>query len=97
MYDFYCARYENISYKEFMNLGIKELMMKIESIPESEPLYTIIKSRVVDLGKIKDKEERKRWRELKEINRIPDIYKPNNELDYNMNKKIGEFDGKRFI
>ena len=97
VYDFYCARYQNISYNEFLNLGINEVMMKMESIPESEPLYTILKSRVVNLAKIKDKNERKHWRELKEINKIPDIYLPNEELDINMNNKLGGFNGKRFI
>lgn len=97
VYDFYCARYQNISYDEFLKLGINEVMMKMESIPESEPLYTILKSRVINLAKIKDKNERKHWRELKEINKIPDIYLPNEELDINMNKKLGGLNGKRFI
>lgn len=78
-------------------MGINEVMMKMESIPESEPLYTILKSRVVNLAKIKDKNERKHWRELKEINKIPDIYLPNEELDINMNNKLGGLNGKRFI
>lgn len=78
-------------------MGISEVMMKMESIPESEPLYTILKSRVVNLAKIKDKNERKHWRELKEINKIPDIYLPNEELDINMNNKLGGLNGKRFI
>ena len=97
VYDFYCARYQNISYNEFLKLGINEVMMKMESIPESEPLHTIIKSRVVNLAKIKDKNERKHWRELKEINKIPDIYLPNEELDININNKLGGLNGKRFI
>lgn len=97
VYDFYCARYQNISYDEFLKLGINEVMMKMESIPESEPLYTILKSRVINLAKIKDKNERKHWRELKEINKIPDIYLPNEELDINMNNKLGGLNGKRFI
>lgn len=97
VYDFYCARYQNISYNEFLKLGINEVMMKMESIPENEPLYTILKSRVINLAKIKDKNERKHWRELKEINKIPDIYLPNEELDINMNNKLGGLNGKRFI
>ena len=97
VYDFYCARYQNIPYNEFLKLGINEVMMKMESIPENEPLYTILKSRVVNLAKIKDKNERKHWRELKEINKIPDIYLPNEELDINMNNKLGGLNGKRFI
>ena len=48
--------------------------MKFNSIPESEPLYKIIQSRTIDLSKIKDKEERKYWREQKRINKIPEIF-----------------------
>lgn len=97
VYDFYCARYQNISYKEFLNLGINEVMMKMESIPETEPLYTILKSRVVNLAKIKDKNERKHWRELKKINKIPDIYLREEELDIKLNQKLGGINGgKRF-
>ena len=98
VYDFYCARYENITFKEFMDLGISEVQRKVASIPESEPLYTILKSRIINLAKIKDKEQRKYWAELKESNRIPDIYKPSQELDMNLNKKFGGLkDGKRFM
>ena len=80
-----------------MEKGISEIQKKLMSIPENEPLYTIIKSRVINLAKIKDKNERKHWRELKEANKIPDIYKPNNELDINLNKKLGGINGKRFM
>lgn len=55
--------------------------MKFNSIPENEPLYKIIQSRTIDISKIKDKEERKYWREQKRINKIPDIYLSNKELD----------------
>lgn len=81
LYSFYCARYENISYEKFMKLGFEEFSKKLKSIPETEPLHTIIKSRTINIGKIKDKEERKYWRELKKINAIPDIYKSNEEID----------------
>lgn len=76
--------------------------MKISSIPESEPLYKIIKSRTVNLGKIKDKEEKKYWRELKQINKIPDIYLSSKELDeqlrnaLNNSKYVGGNNGKGF-
>ena len=73
-------------------MGITEFMMKLGSIPESEPIYNIIKSRVINLAKIKDKEERKYWRKQKQINKIPDIYLSNDELDMNMKemfKKVG--------
>ena len=90
-YSFYCARYENISYEEFMNLGFFEVKKKMASIPESEPLYKIIKSRTIDLAKIKDKEERKYWKELKRINEIPQIYLPIEEID----KRLNEFINKK--
>ncbi len=86
-YAFYCARYENISYKDFMQLGFFEVKKKMASIPESEPLYKIIKSRTINPAKIKDKEERKYWQELKKINEIPQIYLPIAEID----KKLNDF------
>lgn len=67
-------------------------MMKLDSIPESEPIFNIIKSRVIKLSTIKDKEERKYWRKQKQINKIPDIYLSSDELDMNMKemfKKVG--------
>ena len=89
IYDFYCARYENISWEQFMGLGINELRKKMQSIPENEPLHTIIKSRTINLTKIKNKDERKYWREMKEINKIPDIYIPSQELDKTLESKLG--------
>lgn len=80
-YAFYCARYENISYNDFLHLGLTEALMKLNSIPESEPLYKVIKSRTISLAKIKDKSERKYWAELKKINKIPAIYLSIKELD----------------
>ena len=62
-----------------MNLGITEFQRKF-SLPETEPLYKIIKSRAINLGKIKDKNEKKYWQELKRINRIPDEYLSTQEL-----------------
>lgn len=73
-----------------MKLGISEVRRKMASIPESEPLYTIIKSRTINTAKIKDKSERKYWEEMKRINRIPDIYISNQELEVNLKKKLGE-------
>lgn len=97
-YAFYCARYRDMSYNEFLKLGVSEFLMKFNSIPESEPLYTILKSRTINLSKIKDKEERKYWQELKKINKIPDIYLSNTELDRELNEKLGGIkNGKRFI
>ena len=94
-YAFYCSRYQNITWEEFLNLGFFEFKKKLSSIPKSEPLYDIIKSRTIDLSKIKNKEEKKYWKELKRINQIPqifirteDIYK---DLKYKMkdNKYLG--------
>ena len=55
-------------------------MMKFNSVPENEPLFTILKSRVIKLDEIKDKEERKHWRKLKRKNAIPDIYLSHEEI-----------------
>ena len=66
-YAFYCARYENITFKEFKELPLTDFLKKFGSIPESEPLHTIIKSRTIDTSKIKDKNERKYWNKLKKL------------------------------
>lgn len=86
-YAFYCSRYENISYEEFMQLGFFEAKKKIFNIPENEPLYKIIKSRTINLAKIKNKEEKEYWREMKRINEIPQVYLPIKEI----NKRLQEF------
>lgn len=88
MYAFYCARYENVSFEDFKKIGFNEFSMKLASIPESEPLYKIIKSRTISLSRIKSKEERKYWRELKRINAIPDIYKSNEEIEKELKEII---------
>lgn len=93
MYAFYCARYENISYDDFIKLGINEFKMKLNSIPKDEPLYEILKSRTINLSKIKDKDERKYWRELKRINRIPDVYKTNEEIEKEIKKELKNYEG----
>ena len=90
-YAFYCARYENISWEAFLQLGFFEVKKKIGSIPESEPLYKIIKSRTINVSKIKDKDERKYWQELKRINKIPEIYLPTSEI----NKRLESFINKK--
>lgn len=77
-----------MSLEEFLKLGYEEFSIKLRSIPESEPLHTIIKSRTIDLSKIKDKEERKYWRELKRINAIPDEYKSVEELRVELRKGV---------
>ena len=88
IYPFYCARYENIEYKELLNMGYDKFNMKLNSIPENEPLYTIFKSRAIKLSKIKDKEERKYWRELKRDNAIPDIYLSQKEINSKIKEEV---------
>ena len=58
--------------------------MKLNSIPESEPLYTIIKSRTINLFEIKDKDEKKYWSKLKRINAIPSEYLSSKEIWLNL-------------
>ena len=65
-------------------------MKKLSSIPKSEPLYDIIKSRTINLTQIKDKEERKYWRELKKINRIPEIFIPTDEIYSQLKGRLKE-------
>lgn len=89
-YAFYCARYENIAYSEFLNLGLDEFKMKIASIPETEPLHKIMQSRVINIGSIKDKEEKKYWSKLKQENRIPDIYLPKEYINSRVKAQIKE-------
>lgn len=82
-YAFYCARYGNMTYKEFLDMGITEFTRKF-TIPENEPLYKIIKSRTINLGTIKDKNEKKYWQQLKNLNRIPQEYLKTEEIMLNL-------------
>ena len=91
-YAFYCARYENIPYNEFLDLGLNEFQMKLASIPETEPLYKTMQSRVINLAKIKDKEEKKYWSKLKNENRIPDVYLPQEVINARLKSQIKEGD-----
>lgn len=77
-----------MSFKEFMNIGISEFNRKLSSIPKNEPLYERIQSRVINPSTIKDKEERKHWRKLKKINKIPQIYLSISEIDSNLKEEI---------
>ena len=61
-------------------------MIKFNSVPENEPLHTILKSRTINLSKIKDKEERKYWSELKRLNKIPDEYISTQEIMLDLSK-----------
>jgi hypothetical protein len=67
--------------------------MKLNSIPESEPLYKIIQSRTINIAKIKDKDERKYWREQKRINKIPDIYLSNREIEESLKESMKNVGG----
>lgn len=89
-YAFYCARYENIKYDEFLKLGLFEFKKKLASIPKNEPLYDIIKSRTINLSSIKNKDERKYWRELKKINEIPQIFISTDEVFAELKAKTKE-------
>lgn len=77
-----------MTYKEFLQLPLSEFNMKFNSIPEDEPLYKIIQSRTIDIAKIKDKEERKYWREQKRINKIPEIYLSTREIEQDLKESM---------
>lgn len=70
-----------MSFEEFLNMGLSEFNRKLNSIPKNEPLFEIIQSRVINPAKIKNKEERKRWKSLKKLNRIPQLYLSTKEID----------------
>jgi hypothetical protein len=76
-----------------LKLGLFEFKKKLSSIPKDEPLYEIIKSRTINIGKIKNKEEKDYWKELKRVNEIPQIYLTTKEIDsmlseFTKNKKL---------
>lgn len=75
---------------EFLNIPLSEFNMKVGSIPESEPLYKIVQSRVININSIKDKEERKYWRNLKRINKIPNEYLSIDEINDNLKEALKE-------
>jgi hypothetical protein len=93
LYAFYCARYENINYKDFLKIGINEFFKKMSSIPKDEPLFDIIKSRLINTSQIKDKAERSYWQKLKKENKIPQLYLSNDEINYELKESVGN--GKR--
>ena len=90
IYAFFCSRYGNMTYNDLLNMGYEEFTAKLNSIPKSEPLYEIIKSRAIKIESIKDKEEKKYWQELKRINRIPDIYKSNEMIYKDLKSQVGK-------
>ena len=53
-------------------------------------MYEIIKSRAIEINKIKDKEEKKYWQELKEANKIPSIYRTPDELEEELKAMVNE-------
>ena len=54
------------------------------------PAVTINKSRTINIASIKDKEERKYWRELRRINQIPQIFIPTKEVFDNLKGRLKE-------
>lgn len=72
--------------KEFKELPLSDFIRKFKSIPENEPLFTIIKARTIDTSKIKDKQEKKYWNELKRINKIPSEYLSVDEILNDLSK-----------
>ena len=65
-------------------------MRKFQSIPESEPLFTILKSRSINTSKIKDKEERRYWNKLKSLNAIPSEYISTKEIMIDLTNFVKE-------
>ncbi len=83
-----------MSFNDFLNMGIKEFNRKLSSIPESEPLFKIIKSRTIKVSSIKNKEERKYWQRLKKANKIPQLYLSIEEIDQLLKEEINNGIGK---
>lgn len=67
---------------------MSEFNRKISNIPENEPLYNRIKSRVIRIHEIKDKEMRKFWLDQKEAYKIPQIYLSTQELDLKLKEEL---------
>lgn len=65
-------------------MGITDFNRRISYLPETEPLYVRIKARVIDTSKIKDKNQRDYWQDLKDNYKIPQIYLSVKELDDNL-------------
>lgn len=67
---------------------MSEFNRKISNIPEKEPLYNRIKSRVIRVNEIKDKELRNFWQEQREAYKIPQIYLSTQELDLKLKEEL---------
>lgn len=65
-----------------------EFNRKISNIPENEPLYNRIKSRVMRINEIKDKDMRKFWQEQRQTYKIPQIYLSSEELDQKLKEEL---------
>ena len=83
-----------MTFNDFLHMGIKEFNRKLSSIPESEPLFKIIKSRTIKVSSIKNKEERKYWQRLKRANKIPQLYLSIEEIDQLLKEEISNGIGK---
>ena len=83
-----------MSFNDFLHMGIKEFNRKLSSVPESEPLFKIIKSRTIKVSSIKNKEERKYWQRLKRANKIPQLYLSIEEIDQLLKEEISNGIGK---
>jgi hypothetical protein len=68
-----------------LQLGITDFIKKFSSIPETEPLFTIIKARTINTAQIKDKQEKKYWNKLKKLNAIPSEYLSIDEIMIDLN------------
>ena len=90
IYPFWCRNYGDIKFDDLLTMGYEEFTMKINSIPKDEPLYDIIKSRAINLETIKDKDQRRYWRELKQANKIPDIYIPTETIRNELKSEVGK-------
>lgn len=83
-----------MTFNDFLHMGIKEFNRKLSSVPESEPLFKIIKSRTIKVSSIKNKEERKYWQRLKRANKIPQLYLSIEEIDQLLKEEISNGIGK---
>jgi hypothetical protein len=72
IYAFWCSNYRDMTFNEFLHIRLSEFNRKMKRIPESEPLYKIIQSRVINIGKIKDKEQKKHYKRLQREFALPD-------------------------
>lgn len=67
---------------------MSEFNRKISNIPENEPLYNRIKSRVIKINQIKDKDMQNFWQEQKATYKIPQIYLSSEELDQRLKEEL---------